>query len=385
VRRNEVRTRLAGAVSDGKLAAALRLAAGEQELLPGGRPGEALLAQLKSAWAADPDDEALSLMLERALLKSQDGRGLVDLYRHRLTLTAGATDQAQLFLRIADAFETLLGDATQAAAAYESAADVSPGLYPALRGLARSYRALGNPEKARQTLVQLAKAAKDQATAVEALMEAANLAMDAGQKDVAAGIYREVLEREPLHPEAGPALEGILAAKGGAADLAALHERRAQARLASKDVASATTELFSAANLYARTLNDANSALTTLDRLLGLDPNHLDALTLKGELAFASERWPDAAQAFGARVQLGGDASQLAVLHLKLGALHQDRLGDAPPPTCRRCWPATPTRPRRSSASGCCSPSPRTGRARPTRSSGCWPSRPSRRCAPATS
>lgn len=328
VRRNEVRLKLAAAVSDGKLAAALRLAAQEQELAPGGRPSEALVAQLKGAWAADPDDEALSLMLERALLRTLDGKGLVDLYRHRLTLTTGASDQAQLFLRVADAYETLLGDVMQAAAAFEQAAEVSPGLFPALRGLARCYRAMGNPEKARSTLVALGRAAKDQAGAIEALMEAAALATEAGQKDAAAGIYREVLEKEPLHPEAGPALENILTAKGGAADLAALHERRAQARLASKEPAAAVQELFSASLLYARTLNDPAAALTTLDRLLGVDPSHADALTLKGELCWATERWADAAQAWSTRVQLAGEAQALAGLHLKLGALYQDRLGD---------------------------------------------------------
>lgn len=327
-RRNEVRLKLAAAVSDGKLAAALRLAAGEQELLPGGRPSEALVTQLKAAWAADPDDEALSLMLERALLRAQDGKGLIDLYQRRLARTADATDQAQLNLRIADACETLLTDPVLAARAYEAANEVSPGLYPALRGLARCYTAVGNPEKARSTLVQLGRAAKDQATAIEALLEAANLALAAEQKDVAAGIYREILEKEPLHPEAGPALENILTSKGGAADLAALHERRAQARLASRDGAAAAQELFGAAMLYAKSLNDAGQALGALEKLLAIDPAHADALALKGELCLGAERWADAAAALSACVQLGGEPGPLATLHLTLGALYQDRLAD---------------------------------------------------------
>ena len=55
---------------------------------------------------------------------------------------------------------------------------------------------------------------------------------------------------------------------------------------------------------------------------------HPDALELQGRLCLESGQYAEAAQAYASRVQQGGDARVLSRIHLKLGALYQDHLGD---------------------------------------------------------
>ncbi|PZR07115.1 MAG: Adventurous gliding motility protein K, partial [Archangium gephyra] len=88
-RRAELRARIADAIGDQKLSAAISLS----NLDPSAAPTTEIIQQLKTAYLADPTDEALSLVLEKALQRSGDARGLVELYEKR---RANATDAADM-------------------------------------------------------------------------------------------------------------------------------------------------------------------------------------------------------------------------------------------------------------------------------------------------
>ncbi len=326
-RRNELRARLAEIMGDPKLSAAMKLAAVEQgqtsEL-----PNE-VIKQLKAAHAADPGDEALHLMLERALVKANDHRSLVELYEARSSQTTEATDGAQLKLRAADLYENKLNDPGRAAQAYEAALALVPNLLPAQTGLARVFGRMGNHDRARQALEAIAANAKDKATITEALMQAGRMSRDqARDAQGAQGYFQRVLDSDPLHPEAGTALEDLLASRGGASDLAALHERRGDSRLAQKDNAAAGQEFYASARVHLDQLKDRDRAAQLLEKALLALPAHNEALELKGDLALEKQDFAEAAAAFAVRVQQGGDAQRLASIHLKLGALYHDQLGD---------------------------------------------------------
>jgi tetratricopeptide (TPR) repeat protein len=164
LRRTELRARIAETIGDAKLAAAMKLAGAETGVDAASKPHEVIVAQLKAAWAADPSDESLGLMLERALQKIQDAKALIELYEHRKTLVNDPTDQLQLTLRIADLYENRLGDLGHAAAMYDTALQTAPAIFPALQGLARCLKAMGNIEKARATLAVIGETARDKAT-----------------------------------------------------------------------------------------------------------------------------------------------------------------------------------------------------------------------------
>lgn len=325
-RRAELRARVAEAIGDPRLAAAIKFSSLEGQATQ----GTEVVDQLKRSYAEDPTDEALGLLLERALQRAGDAKGLVELYERRRAQATDSADLLQLLLRIGDLHETRTGDVVGALIAYEKALESAPDLFPALMGRTRCALKVGNFELARTTLELVAQTSRDATSAMQALLEAARVAKEKEQSDeLAIGLYRKVLDRDPLHAEAGPALEELLAKRGGAADLVSLHEKRGEAKLAQRDVQNAAKEFVDAARKCVDPLKDRTRALQFLDRALGAMPGLPDALELKATLALEAQNYVEAAAALAVRVQQGGsDSKQLARLHLKLGALYHDHLGD---------------------------------------------------------
>ncbi|HET9449646.1 MAG TPA: tetratricopeptide repeat protein, partial [Aggregicoccus sp.] len=105
-------------------------------------------------------------------------------------------------------------------------------------------------------------------------------------------------------------------------------ERRAEARLAQRNPGAAAASFFTAARLYADTLSDPARALAAADRALAAQPTHADALELRGRLCIEAQQFSEAAAMLGQRVQLGGEPTAIAALHLTLGGLYHDQLGD---------------------------------------------------------
>lgn len=326
-RRIELRARIAEVLGDEKLSAAMKLTAMESGGT--GTPDAVLLEQLKRAYSQDPTDESLGITLERALQKANDASGLIELYEHRRGSTNDSADMLQLSLRIAELYERSLRDSGRARAAYEVALRSAPDLYPALVGLSRCLFKAGQSAEAIKVLEQIGATARDQATVQQALIDAARVARDGlKNEELAASLFKRVLERDPLHPEAGAGLEELLARRGGAADLAAMHENRGEAKLAQKDLSAAAREFHHAARIWLDTVKDRDRAIAALDRSLMALPTLPDALELKGTLAIESQSYAEAAAALAVRVQQGGDPLTLARVHLRLGALYHDHLSD---------------------------------------------------------
>lgn len=325
-RRAELRARIAEVIGDQKLAVALRLSAE----VPEAGLSPALLAQLRAAAAADPGDEALGTLLERTLTRAGDAQGLIELYDARRRRADDQADAAQLSLRIAELYEVRLKDLPRAVQELEALLKASPQLYPALVALSRCCVQLGDLPRARAALEQIAQQARDPGTVTQAWLDAARLARDVQRDpDAAAALFKKVLERDPLHPDAGPALEELLASRGGAPELAALYEQRAEVKLAQQDLYNAGRDYYAAARLYVDRLKDPDRALGALERGLSALPTHPEALELKGLLCTEAGDWAGAVSALAVRVQQGGDARHLAALHLKLGGIYADHLHDA--------------------------------------------------------
>lgn len=322
-RRGEVRQRLAERVTDAKLRSALKV-------MPSGRDELTAtdVGALKAAAAESPADETLALLLERALGKSDDTLGLVDLYERRRQLALPSADRAAVLLRLGELYEERLGSVGPAATAYEEALELFPGLAPAALGLARTFAAMGNPARALPVLETLANQSKDPGTANDALVAAGDIAAKADQFDKATAYYKRVLDHSPLHPTAGPALEELLASRGGSADVAALHERRAELRLTQGDTAQAADGFHAAAQVYRDQVKDAAKTRDALAKALAAKPTHVPSLELQAELAIEAQSWAEAVALLSVRIEQGGDPSQVARTHFKLGALHHDQFSD---------------------------------------------------------
>jgi tetratricopeptide (TPR) repeat protein len=324
-RRSEIRLALSQEVEDERLQAALMLAA----LSDGLAADPVSLQQLLDAFAQDPLDSQLHLHVERALRRAGDYRGLVNIYLKMVQIAADPTEKTGLLFRIADLAEFRLSDPAAALAAYRSALELNPQLLPAFQGLSRSALQLGDYRTAREALESEGRVSRDVRGALEAFVAAGRLCADQ-LRDAEGAIanFRRALERDPLDPAASAALEPLLAG-GKAEDLAAFHERAAEAKLAQKDLPGAGAEFLIAARTWLEKATDAARALRAVERSLAAQPSNAEALELKGNLALQAHQFGEAAAAYAARLQAGGEATSLIPIHLKLGALYQDHLADA--------------------------------------------------------
>lgn len=326
-RRAELRQRIAERVNDPRLATALRLSAA---LDLDKSPAEGTLEAYKRAFEADPGDGRLAFVLERGLRQAGDAHGLARLYTLRLAAAQDADEALEMLLRTAELAEARFNDLERAAALYHQALELQPQCLPALQGTRRVALKRGDVARARAALEAEARASKDPRGAIDALIAAAKLAAGRqGDSEGAAALYRQVLERDPLHPGAQAGLEELLAQRGGSADLAALQERRGEAKLAQRDGAAAATAFVAAARLYHGALNDRARALALLEKALGAQPGFAEALELRGSLLLEAQQYAEAAAMLNQRVQQGGDPRALAQLHLTLGTLYATHLNDA--------------------------------------------------------
>lgn len=325
IRRGELRARLSERVTDGRLKTvlAVQAATDRDSTTPA-------TAELSKALQEDPSDLRVAFALERALRQQNDYAGLISLFERRATAISDTQERVELALRIGQLYEQKLNDQHKALAAFRSALDYDGKLIPALQGARRTAIRIGDWKIARASAEAEADTSKDIKGAVEAFNAAAVIALrEQNDADGAVALYRKALERDALDPIATAGMEDILASRGGAADLAALQEKRAEAKLAARDSVSAAQDFYSAAKSWAERVKDADRAQAAVARALTAQPTHPEALELKGQLCFESKQYAEAAAAYALRVQQGGDAVALSALHLKLGAMYQDHLSDA--------------------------------------------------------
>ena len=325
-RRAELRQRIADRVNDPRLATALRLSAA---LDLDKTPAEGTLGAYKRAFEADPADTRLALVLERGLRQAGDVAGLARLYTMRLAAAQDADEALEMLLRTAELADARFNDLERAAALYHQALELQPTCLPAIQGARRVALKRGDFARARAALETEARASKDSRGAIDALVAAAKLAAGKlGDSDGAAALYRQVLEKDSLHPVAQAGLEELLAQRGGLADLAALQEQRAEARLTQRDGTAAATAFVSAARLYHSALQDRPRALAQLEKALAAQPDHPEALELRGMLLLEAQQYAEAAAMLSLRVQQAGDPHALAQLHLTLGTLYASHLNN---------------------------------------------------------
>ncbi len=326
-RRAELRLRIADVVSDRRLNTALRFSAATDREQPG---VDSVLEELRRTFEANPGDTRLAFQVERQLRKTGDFAGLVATWEAQLAFQTEPHERAALQIRIADVAHQKLDDRALALDTYRAALETVPGFLPALQGLREVHLAAGEYAEARALLKTEGNTARSPEVATEAWVRAGELSKDKlGDADDAIACFRKALENDPLEPRASAGMEEILAARGGAEDLAALHERRGEALLAQKHAASAATEFFTAASTWFERVGDEAKADAAVERALEAHPTHPGALELRAAIALRAHQYADGAAALALRLQQGGEPQEVAALHLQLGGIYQDHLSDA--------------------------------------------------------
>ncbi len=268
--------------------------------------------------------------LERAYVERQAWDALYALYEREGEALGGDARDPRLLVDIGMKMGALaehrLGKPELARACYERAHNAMRDYLPAITRLKELYGKEGRPQDQLRLLTLEAQTSKDPAHAIATLLEVGALQRDKfGDVDAAVECFWRVLDREPLHAQAHPALEGMLLAASRWADLARLYERRADALPAQPSSQPLVLELLlRAAQLCAERVGDIvgrTEGLRLYERVAALVPAHPTALLHIGTLAFALQNWDRAIAAYTAVLPLVVDPLVAAPVHFHLALI----------------------------------------------------------------
>jgi cellulose synthase operon protein C len=323
VKSAEVKARISERTVEQRLRTSLRVAAALDA-----EPGSAHAALvLKEAFAEEPSTGRVAYALERAIRPTGDAKALAALYEIQVDHAENPDEKIHLMMRIAELAETRLSDFSRALGWYEKVLEVRPDYLPAQQGIRRVAIRRNDWTAARHALEAEVLIALDDTTRLDSHLQLADVSLQLNDDDAAIHHYREALTLNPMHASATEGLERLLVRRGGAPDLARLHEQRAESHAAGRNSSAASDEWTAAAKFW-RTAGHPLPAQLALGHALAAVPTHPEALEVKAELAQSLEQWSEAAAALALRVQQGGDPQALTQFHLTLGRIYQEHLAD---------------------------------------------------------
>ena len=311
--RAELRGRLASRCQDPRVAALLRAESAEDRLAAGER--DQGIAEYRRALALNPQDRVALDTVEEALRSSGQKLLLAEHLSFR-TAFADSETRAALSLQQAEIF-TEAGRFDEAGAAYRQALASDPDSLLAVKGARHIAELQGDQQEVMRLLAREAALARDPGVAAGAMVEAALLAADMGDRAEAVQHLSTVLENDPANSAAALKLRGMLGDEAPKT-LAEIYQRIGQEQQDPKLGALAWTQ---AADLKLRELNDAAGAFFAAGRALARDAESPRALELRADAAEASGRPQEAADALQKRLSMSDGDARAEGWKLRLGRL----------------------------------------------------------------
>ena len=278
--------RLGQVAPEGEKLATLRKLAAELEDRDPKRATEAYEKLL----AADPTADDAYRGLERMLQTESNWYELTSAFKRHIAASKTPAQRVDLYLESARVFERELDDPHQAIDALMNVVAIDEGNKTALSVLPRLYVRTEQFDRAVETLVRHAVVEGDKGASIYA--EAGKIAFENLLDPEAA--QRHLDKAIAIDPENYSALK----------TLGALHEKRGnwqqavemllRAEGASGSRLERITLLWEAAQLVDQRLEDPTRALELFERVLKLDPDHVDAGTRVADRLVVAKRWDDA-------------------------------------------------------------------------------------------
>ncbi|MFL5319560.1 MAG: Adventurous gliding motility protein K, partial [Myxococcaceae bacterium] len=211
-------------------------------------------------------------------LYAQDSRWdeLIRMYRAEAEIASTTEHAASLIYKIGELYQHRLKNENEAIANYQEVLTLAPSFFPALRALARIYRA----QQAWESLIEVLRAeAANRTDPVEranALFQAASIWEDQlNREDMAIEGYQEVLRLTPGHAASIRALERLYSTRNDAKELIAVLDRETQTAQSGPAKVAAYLKL---ARIYLEKLNEPIRAANACEAILQIDGSNLFAL-----------------------------------------------------------------------------------------------------------
>jgi tetratricopeptide (TPR) repeat protein len=318
--RVELRGAIASRCEDPRLAALFRTQSAEDWMALGERAHG--IGEYRRVLALNPQDRVALDEVEEALRGDRES----DLLAEHLAFRSPFADpdtRAALSLQQAEIFAEQ-GRTAEAGAAYQQALASDPQSLQAVRGARRVAEQQGDKQELLRLLTREASLTRDPGLAAEAMLRAALLAADLGDRPEAVQRLTAALENDPANSEVALKLRGMLG-EDAPKTLAQIYERIGEQHRDARQSSLAWTQ---AAAIKLHELRDAEGAYADSGRAVSRDPESAKALEARADAAEAAGRPHDASDALQKRLQMAGDGEERAAAwKLRLGRAYAE-LGD---------------------------------------------------------
>ncbi|MGO9839514.1 MAG: tetratricopeptide repeat protein [Polyangiaceae bacterium] len=287
---------------------------------------EQAVGYFQRALEVDPHFVPALENLERIYGAKGQNRELVDVLQRKVPALEDATEIATTKLRIAQLYETNLGDAPRASNVYREVVDADSTNIHGLRGLARVYGVLEQWAELVSVLEKQLDVVTTEREKIEVLTHLATLHEEQFLKaDLAAQRLEQVLEIDPNNEEAYFKLERNYRKLRQWLDLVNAYDRH----IAATNERKTKVELYGAiAQVFADEVEDSERAIDAYKNIVDLDDVNVAALEA---LAKLYEKTDNAAQAidYMTRVaELTQDSKQRVDAFYRIGKALDEKLGD---------------------------------------------------------
>ena len=213
---------------------------------------------------------------------------------------------------------------TEAIEQFRAATMADPHHIGAARGLTRVAQETDDPTALVDALRREAEAERDAKAASELFVQSAAVRLERmGDHDGARKDFEQALE---LWPDSAGAADGLIDVLTIDAGWSPLVDRLSQAASGAHSVDRATTLWLAVARIQSEELGELPAAIRTLQRVLKVQPRHLEALERLAGHFQANQSWHEAAATMEQLLAAAPENSRMRRVLLDLAHLYRDRL-----------------------------------------------------------
>jgi tetratricopeptide (TPR) repeat protein len=287
---------------------------------------EYAIASEQQALALDPNHKEALGNLADFYRKTSKFPELVAILAHHAAVETDPKKQVDLYLGMADLYESALMDPAQAVAAYRQAVNADPACLDALSSLERLYRRDQQYPELIDVLSRKAGVVVETETVIQIKQQIGNLYEEhLGDATQAIQSYKEILTVDPQNIAALKALERLYEKTGAMESYLDVLEQQL-------DVTGTDDERIS---LYERMaiaweeqFRKADRAWDALEKILLINDRHEPTLRTLARLYRQERRWSELVETFRKHINAVQDPGTRMDLYLQMGEVYEIELKD---------------------------------------------------------